>query len=95
MNLGQAVAVCLYELVRELKVPAKPEKEAAATAAGLDRLTATVFEALWACGYLKSTGAPTEEKVRPVVRRLSLSSEDAPVWLGILRQMLWKIRSKA
>ncbi len=46
MNLGQAVAVCLYEMVRELKVPAKPEKEAAATAAELDRLTATVFEAL-------------------------------------------------
>ena len=95
MNLGQAVAVSLYELIRELKVPAKAEKETAATAAELDRLTGIVFDALRASGYLKSTGAPTEAKVRRLIRRLTLSSEDAPVWLGILRQILWRIRSKA
>jgi hypothetical protein len=27
------------------------------------------------------------------VRRLSLQAGDAELWLGMLRQMLWKIRS--
>jgi hypothetical protein len=27
-----------------------------------------------------------------MVRRLNLSSKDAELWLGMLRQMLWKIR---
>lgn len=46
MNLGQAVAVCLYELVRELKIPAKAEKESVATGVELDRLTGIVFETM-------------------------------------------------
>jgi len=96
MNLGQAVAVCLHELVREANAPAKAGRQPAATAAELDRLTAMLLDTLRISGYLKPTTAgPTEEKIRRLVRRLNLSAEDAKVWLGILRQILWKMRSKS
>lgn len=90
-----SVAVCLHELVRETTALIQAEKQPAATAAKLDRLTAMLLDALHASGYMKPTIAgPTEEKIRRLVRRLSLSAEDAQVWLGILRQIPWKMRSK-
>jgi tRNA C32,U32 (ribose-2'-O)-methylase TrmJ len=102
MNLGQAVAVCLYELARDPRAAAPPEKRTAASAADLERITSSLFDALRASGYLKSlptsapkrrSAAPTDEKIRRLVRRLSLSSSDADLLLGILRQILWKSRS--
>ena len=96
MNLGQAVAVCLHELVREANVPVKAEKQPAAKTAELDRLTVMLRDALRTSGYMKPTAAgPTQEKIRRLVRRLNLSPEDAQVWLGILRQILWKMRSRS
>jgi tRNA/rRNA methyltransferase len=82
MNLGQAVAVCLYELARDPDAVAKPEKHVAATAADLERLTALLLDALRSSGYLKSSpigtqkrrsAAPTDEKIRRLVHRLHLS----------------------
>jgi len=102
MNLGQAVAVCLYELARDPRAVPKPDKLIAATAADLERLTALLLDALRSSGYLKSspvgsqkrrTAAPTEEKIRRLVRRLHLSATDADLTLGILRQIFWKLRS--
>jgi len=102
MNLGQAVAVCLYELARDPHAAPPPEKRTAATAAELERITSSLLDALRASGYLKSlptgapkrrSAAPTDEKIRRLVRRLSLSSSDADLLLGILRQILWKSRS--
>src|SRR5579872_1687372 len=47
MNLGQAVALCLYELARDPKaVRAKPGKIHAATAAEAEQLTKMLWEAL-------------------------------------------------
>ena len=101
MNLGQAVAVCLYELVRAPKAAVKREKHAPATAAGLERLTVLLLDALRSSGYLKSSpsnsrnrrpAAPTEDKIRRLVHRLRLSASDAELTLGILRQILWKAR---
>ena len=93
MNLGQAVAVCLYELARDGKI-APGQKPAPAAAGDIDRITTMLLEALRVSGYLKprSSGA-AEEKVRRLVRRLRIESEDAEVWLGMLRQILWKLRS--
>jgi tRNA/rRNA methyltransferase len=102
MNLGQAVAVCLYELVRNPKAVSKPEKNVAASAADLERLTSLFLEALRSSGYLKASpagtqkrrsAAPTDEKIRRLVRRLQLSATDAELTLGILRQIFWKLRS--
>jgi TrmH family RNA methyltransferase len=101
MNLGQAVAVCLFELARAPQIPLKPEKQSAATAADLERLTTLLLEGLRSSGYLKSSpsgspkrrsAAPTDEKIRRLVHRLHLSASDAELTLGILRQILWKSR---
>ncbi len=95
MNLGQAVAVCLYELARSAGKPAqKVEKLKPASAAENERITAMLIEALRVSGYLgKSPVAAKEEKIRRMVRRLALSSDDAEVWLGMLRQMVWKMKT--
>lgn len=109
MNLGQAVAVCLYELARgggasRGRVPGKatakrgPGKDAAiedrlASAGQLERITTMLIEALRTSGYLgQQPIAAKEEKVRRMVRRLKLSTQDAEIWLGMLRQMLWKMK---
>jgi TrmH family RNA methyltransferase len=88
MNLGQAVAVCLYELIRKA-TPTKPEKRKAAASADLDRLTTRLTEVLQQSGYVHSDG--TEAKIRRLVRRLDLPAHDAEVWLGMLRQIQWKV----
>jgi tRNA/rRNA methyltransferase len=102
MNLGQAVAVCLYELARNPQAFPRPEKHIAATAADLERLTALSLDALRSSGYLKSvadasrkrrSSASTEEKIRRLVRRLHLSATDAELTLGIFRQIFWKLGS--
>lgn len=94
MNLGQAVALCLYELARDPKaVEARPEKIRSAGAAENEKITSMLIDALRASGYINPTTAvSTEEKVRRLVRRLEIAQRDAPVLLGMLRQILWKLR---
>jgi tRNA/rRNA methyltransferase len=91
MNLGQAVAVCLYELVRN-PVPPTPDKRRSATAEELDRLTRLLTEVLEKSGYVHTEGA--DSKIRRLVRRLSLAGHDADIWLGMIRQIEWKLKSK-
>ena len=94
MNLGQAVAVCLYELARGSRTAPPAEKHAHVSAGEVERITAVLLDALRSSGYLKPrSAAATEEKLRRLVRRLRLSSPDAELWLGMLRQILWKLRS--
>src|SRR6202795_5030899 len=60
MNLGQAVAVCLYELVRDAKAAAKfkqaLEKSPLATAGEVERFTAVLTEPLTPTGFLDPRG---------------------------------------
>jgi TrmH family RNA methyltransferase len=94
MNLGQAVALCLYELARDPKaVDSWPEKIKAASAGENEQITIKLLEALQLSGYVNPVIADsTEEKVRRLVRRLDIRARDVPVLLGMLRQILWKIR---
>jgi tRNA/rRNA methyltransferase len=94
MNLGQAVALCLYELARDAKaMDAQPERIKPAGAAENEQVTAMLIEALRVSGYINPvTAASTEEKVRRLVRRLNIAARDAPVLMGMLRQILWKLR---
>jgi TrmH family RNA methyltransferase len=98
MNLGQAAAVCLYELVRSAGPEASasmplPQEYSSATMADLDRLSALWLETLHASGYLKpGTELAGDEKLRRMLHRLKVPAEDAQVWLGILRQVLWKLK---
>jgi tRNA/rRNA methyltransferase len=95
MNLGQAVAVCLYELSRSVGMKLPAVKERAATAGEIERITSVLLEGLRASGYLSPRPAPSADaKIRRLVRRLHLQAEDAGVCLGMLRQILWKLRSQ-
>lgn len=101
MNLGQAVAVCLYELARvagtgrkqSKKTVSKPVKLKPALAGQSERITSMLIDALRTSGYLEQKiVAAKEEKIRRMVRRLELSQEDAELWLGMLRQIVWKMK---
>jgi TrmH family RNA methyltransferase len=92
MNLGQAVAICLYELIRDPKARMEPEKGTPASSAEIERLIDTLLDALRAGGYPKlNTSASFHSAVRRFVRRLRLHSGDAEFLLGMLRQMVWKM----
>jgi tRNA/rRNA methyltransferase len=93
MNLGQAVALCLYELARDPKAAgARPERVRRAGAGEAEQVTGMLMEALERSGYVNPlTAASTLEKVRRLVRRLDLPARDAPVLMGMLRQILWKL----
>ena len=94
MNLGQAVAVCLYELVRNGRAVQQTQSPKSATAAEVERATMLLLDALRASGYVKPRRAVyTEENVRRLVRRLHLSTRDVEFWLGILRQIIWKMEA--
>jgi tRNA/rRNA methyltransferase len=97
MNLGQAVAVCLYELIRDPKKTAAKATttEKRASAGEVERIWAVLLESLHLSGYVNpGSVTSTEERVRRMVRRLDLSSKDAELWLGMYRQMLWKMKNK-
>jgi TrmH family RNA methyltransferase len=95
MNLGQAVAVCLYEIVRNpAAAKVKPEARRAADAGELERLTERLEEVLDRSGYVHArVEGSTRMKIRRLVRRLNLNAHDAEVWMGMLRQILWKLKS--
>jgi len=93
MNLGQAVAVCLYELIREDRRSSRQTTPRQADAADLDRVTALLLESARASGYLSAQSeSSSEEKIRRLVFRLGLAADDVSVWLGMLRQSLWRMK---
>jgi TrmH family RNA methyltransferase len=92
MNLGQAVAVCLYELIRDSKQERAANQLKLATAEELERITTLLLEALQTSGFLdRRRVSDADERIRRLVRRLRLPERDAVIWLGKLRQMLWKM----
>ncbi len=96
MNLAQAVAIVVYEISRTAeKVSARNNLLRTATdMETINRINATLLEALHASGYIHRRSAATaEEKLRRMLRRFELSSSDAEVLLGMLRKILWKLKS--
>jgi TrmH family RNA methyltransferase len=93
MNLGQAVAVCLYELIRwPAAAREKPGVRQAARAEDEERITGLLLDVLTRSGYVHARVAgSTELKTRRLVRRMNLSAHDAEVWQGMLRQIRWKL----
>jgi TrmH family RNA methyltransferase len=93
MNLGQAVAVCLYEIIRNPDaVKIAPDAKRPADAANLERVTEFLETILDRSGYVHArVEGSTRMKIRRLVRRLHLTAHDAEVWLGMLRQILWKL----
>lgn len=93
MNLGQAVAVCLYEIIRNpAAVRAKPERKRAASAEQMERVTVLLEEVLEQSGYVHArVEGSTRMKIRRLMRRMEMNAHDAEVWLGMLRQIKWKL----
>ncbi len=82
MNLGQSVAVCLYELTRsgfESSVEVPRQQEAPATAEDRERLTQLLLEVLRVSGYAHRFPANSREPVvRQLVLQLAAASTQAP-----------------
>jgi TrmH family RNA methyltransferase len=96
MNLGQAAAICLYELIRNPTVPVADEKRETASSAELERVYETLLAALEVSEYPKLNTSDTfHAAVRRMVYRLSLHSGDAEFLLGMLRQIVWKLRQQS
>ncbi len=92
MNLGQAVAVCLYELVRRERLAPGSEQKEAPTADELERLTLLLVKVLEETGYTARHPANCAlPDLRRMVLRLRVAANDVPVWMGVLRQCLWKL----
>jgi tRNA/rRNA methyltransferase len=105
MNLGQAVAVCLYELVRDEatretspiaesntgRVDSTQFAEEPVPAAALERMTELLSKVLEEADYTRRHAAMSDPAhLRRLVRRIGADAVDAPIWMGILRQILWR-----
>ena len=95
MNLGQAVAVCLYELVRGKRSFEEGTRRSAAKTETVERITESMLECLLKSGYVAARSeALAEEKLRKMLRRFAWDAEDAEVFLGMMRKVEWKISGK-
>ena len=95
MNLGQAVAVCLYELAARLGEPAQAASaaEAPATQAEIERMAGLAGEVMEAARYSPAAmRAANRHDVQLLLRRLTFSAHDARRVLGLLRRILHRLR---
>jgi tRNA/rRNA methyltransferase len=108
MNLGQAVAVCLYELAARGNAPQKPAREARpeskpassdsdaaapASSRDLNLLAEVVAETMQAANYSpRAMQKANRHDLDLLLRRLSLTQTDAQRILGLFRRVLWRIK---
>jgi TrmH family RNA methyltransferase len=99
MNLGQAVAVCLYELGRMGFEDARdlpPLHRTQITADTAERLTELLQDAMDATGYSRRFPANAREHVvRQLAMQLGTSQDEAATWMGFLRQVLRSAKKDA
>jgi TrmH family RNA methyltransferase len=106
MNLGQSVAIVLYELMRQsarpgsrqaLAAPPAPEPAVLppyATAGDRERMIEVLLAILDRSGFgPRGPGPSLEYKLRRLVRHLDLTQPDLQEWLGLLRHVLWKLEN--
>lgn len=106
MNLGQAAAVCLYELsrpgaastsstdVRQEDVEAAGGRDAAQSSA-LDRLAGLIEEAMAAADYSPAAmRAANQYDLRLLLRRLHFSAHDTRRAMGLFRRIVWGLQRK-
>lgn len=93
MNLGQAVAVCLYEISRTVRAESHSQDFQPAAARQNEEITQGLLEALRISGYVKpGTDAMFEKKTRQLILHFGLEAYDAKLLLGMVRQIVWKLR---
>lgn len=96
MNLGQAVAICCYELTRaetprRAGVPAKRVARAGEIETSLQLLLDVLREAKF---VLPNTEATTATKLRQRLLRLGLATKDVNLLCGVLRQIQWRFENR-
>ena len=88
MNLGQAAAVCLWELARGKRSFEEGTKQVGARMQTVERITDAMLACLLRSGYVAARSeALAKEKLRRMLRRFSLDAADAEVLLGMMRKM--------
>jgi tRNA/rRNA methyltransferase len=107
MNLGQAVAVCLYELATRLpQAESQPDSHAestpaptpdlAASSSGLELLAGVIEETMLATGYSpRSMQAANRHDLRLLLCRLAPTAKDTRRILGLFRRILWRVTRPA
>lgn len=102
MNLGQAVAVCLYELAtrasaspgsapENLATPSSAAPPAAASGA-LDLLADLIGQSMTAAGYSpRAMRQANQHDLHLLLRRLRLNRADTHRALGFFRRVLWRL----
>lgn len=97
MNLGQSVAVCMYELARAGLVSPLPPRMVVhpsdpADLQSLEHLFERAVHVLDASGYLKPKGRNAMViKLRRLLLDLGLTQSDARILGGVLAQVEWKL----
>jgi TrmH family RNA methyltransferase len=100
MNLGQAVAVCAYELARSRTIPVHSDHATVlrsdhANLQTLDHVFERAVRVLDVVGYLKPKSRNAMlVKLRRLLLDLELTSHDARVLGGVLAQIEWKLGAK-
>jgi tRNA/rRNA methyltransferase len=103
MNLGQAAAVCLYELAKsetgdsklENTTPGGAEEKHFARMETVERITEAWLEALQLSGYIGARASSTsEEKLRRMLRRFNWEESDAEVVLGMMKKIAAKLNDE-
>jgi tRNA/rRNA methyltransferase len=97
MNLGQAVAVCLYEISRNPESSSQTEISAFETqrpdSGQLDRLAGLIEETMEAVNYsTRGMRSANGEALRVLLRRLMPNEADLRRMMGLFRRILWQIR---
>jgi tRNA/rRNA methyltransferase len=98
MNLGQAVAVCLYELTVRGLGTRRNETATKPTVNGerLERLAGVVDEAMHEAGYSPRTmEEANRHDLRLLLRRLELSEADCRRTMGLFRRLVWALRKRS
>ena len=100
MNLGQAVAVCCYELARAAGFPHADRKDRARAALpadlqSIEHMLVRASSVLDQAGYFTPKGRSAQLlKLRRLILGLGLSSHDVRVLGGILAQIEWRMKKK-
>jgi tRNA/rRNA methyltransferase len=98
MNLGQAVAVCLYELaVRGAAndAPSNSELRPSATCGDLELLAGVVEQAMTAADYSRgSMHEANRHELRLLLRRLAPNALDTRRLLGLFRRIVWRLNRR-
>lgn len=98
MNLGQAVAVCCYELAREGAIStgpasAKIHHSDPANLQSIEHVFARAERVMDHIGYLKpKSRAATLIKLRRLLLDHELTNNDVKILGGILAQIEWKLQ---